>query len=99
MPVFRLLKVSALQRVLLPFPIILHSYLELRKKSSGVAHPQLSFVGWELLDQDPFWVPSTEDELEDFGEKADKENIARSYMDKVRKRKVIRTVIIVDKLR
>lgn len=30
-----------------------------------------------MLDQDPFWVPTTEEELEDLGEKADKENVAR----------------------
>lgn len=41
-----------------------------------------------MLDEDPFWVPTTEEELEDLGEKADKENLARRYMDTVRKRKV-----------
>ena len=40
-----------------------------------------------MLDEDPFWVPTTEEELEDLGEKADRENIARGYMDKVRGRK------------
>ncbi|KAJ2529178.1 Cytoplasmic GTPase/eEF2-like protein (ribosomal biogenesis), partial [Coemansia sp. RSA 1933] len=39
------------------------------------------------LDVDPFWVPTTEEELEDLGEKADRENEAKRYMDKVRKRK------------
>lgn len=42
---------------------------------------------FEMLDQDPFWVPTTEEELEDFGEKADKANVAKVYVDKVRKRK------------
>lgn len=42
---------------------------------------------FEMLDEDPFWVPTTEEELEDFGEKADKANIARTYTDGVRKRK------------
>jgi len=27
------------------------------------------FSGFEVLDEDPFWVPQTEEELEDFGEK------------------------------
>ena len=40
-----------------------------------------------MLDEDPFWVPTTEEELEDLGEKSDRENIARGYMDKVRVRK------------
>ena len=40
-----------------------------------------------MLDLDPFWVPTTEEELEDIGEKADRQNIAKIYMDTVRKRK------------
>lgn len=62
--------------------------LEIRKRTSGAASPQLVFSGFEMLDEDPFWVPTTEEELEDLGEKADKENLARKYMDMVRKRKV-----------
>lgn len=61
---------------------------ELMKKTSGIALPQLIFDGFTAIDQDPFWIPKTEEELEDFGEKADKENLARKYMDAVRKRKV-----------
>ncbi|TDL17714.1 P-loop containing nucleoside triphosphate hydrolase protein [Rickenella mellea] len=60
---------------------------EIRKRTSGAASPQLIFSGYELLDQDPFWVPSTEEELEDLGEKADRSNVAKGYMDGVRKRK------------
>lgn len=33
-------------------------------------------------------MPTTEEELEDLGEKADRENIAKKYMDAVRRRKV-----------
>jgi ribosome assembly protein 1 len=40
-----------------------------------------------MLDEDPFWVPTTEEELEDLGEKADRDNIAKGYMDFVRERK------------
>ena len=39
------------------------------------------------MDEDPFWVPFTEDELEDLGEKGDRENVAKRYMDSVRQRK------------
>ncbi|KAI8799555.1 P-loop containing nucleoside triphosphate hydrolase protein [Cladochytrium replicatum] len=60
---------------------------ELRKRTSGAASPQLIFHGYEVLDQDPFWVPATEEELEDLGEKADRDNVAKKYMDVVRKRK------------
>jgi ribosome assembly protein 1 len=40
---------------------------------------------------DPFWTPSTADELEDLGEKADRENLAKKYMDAVRERKGLAT--------
>ncbi|KAF7365389.1 hypothetical protein MVEN_00411300 [Mycena venus] len=61
--------------------------VEIRKRTSGAANPLLIFSGYELLDQDPFWVPTTEEELEDLGEKADRSNVAKGYMDAVRERK------------
>ncbi|KAJ5620306.1 Ribosome assembly protein 1 [Penicillium lagena] len=60
---------------------------EIRKRTSGAAQPQLIFAGFEALDEDPFWVPATEEELEDLGELADRENVAKRYMDAVRERK------------
>lgn len=60
---------------------------EIRKRTSGAASPQLLFSGYEMLDTDPFWVPFTEEELEDLGDTADRENVAKKYMDSVRKRK------------
>jgi ribosome assembly protein 1 len=60
---------------------------EMRKRTSGEAQPQLVFVGFEVLDEDPFWVPFTEDDLEDLGEFGDRENVAKRYMDGVRRRK------------
>lgn len=60
---------------------------EIRKRTSGAAQPQLVFSGFELLDEDPYWVPQTEEELEDFGEKGDRERVSRRYVDRVRERK------------
>ncbi|CAB4436156.1 unnamed protein product [Rhizophagus irregularis] len=60
---------------------------EIRKRTSGAASPQLIFSGFEMLNEDPFWVPTTEEELEDLGEKSDRENLAKRYMETVRKRK------------
>lgn len=63
---------------------------EIRTRTSGAASPQLVFHGFDstlLLDEDPFWVPFTEDQLEDLGELADRENVAKRYMDRVRARK------------
>lgn len=60
---------------------------EIRKRTSGLASPQLLFSHWEVIPSDPFWVPTTEEEYLHFGEKADCENQARKYMNAVRKRK------------
>lgn len=64
---------------------------EIRKRTSGAASPQLLFAGFKLFDLDPYWVPTTEEELEDLGEKGDRENVAKRYMDMVRKRKGLLT--------
>lgn len=60
---------------------------DIRKKTSGAAQPQLVFSGFEIIDLDPFWVPTTEKELEDLGDTADKENIAKKHMNSIRRRK------------
>ncbi|KAI4749426.1 elongation factor Tu [Aureobasidium sp. EXF-12298] len=60
---------------------------EIRKRTSGAASPQLIFEGFEMLDEDPFWVPRTEEEIEDLGEKGDRDNVAKRYVDTVRERK------------
>ena len=60
---------------------------EIRKQTQGLAMPQLVFSHWETVELDPFWVPSTEEEILHFGDKADSENHARRYMNELRKKK------------
>lgn len=66
---------------------------ELRVKTSGSAtSPQMMFSHWEVLDIDPFFKPLTEEEREELGEATTVNedsniNIARKYIDVVRKRK------------
>lgn len=61
---------------------------EVREKTSGEASPQLVFDGWETLQDDPFWEPTTEEEVLHYGEKnSGTESLAKSYMDQVRTRK------------
>jgi len=62
---------------------------ELLKHTSGSASTQLTFRGWDILDQDPFFVSTTEEELEDIGENLGgiAPNTARIYIDSVRRRK------------
>ena len=37
----------------------------------------LFYIFSQVIPNDPFWVPSSEEELLHFGEKADSENLAR----------------------
>uniref|UniRef100_A0A673GD83 Elongation factor-like 1 n=1 Tax=Sinocyclocheilus rhinocerous TaxID=307959 RepID=A0A673GD83_9TELE len=60
---------------------------EIRKRTSGLASPQLVFSHWEVISSDPFWVPTTEEEYLHFGEKADSTNQTLKYMNAVRRRK------------
>jgi len=41
----------------------------------------------QVIDIDPFWVPTTDEEYAHFGAKADSENVARLHVNAVRRRK------------
>lgn len=41
----------------------------------------------QIVDIDPYWIPSTDEEYLHFGDKADSQNRAKLYMDSVRRRK------------
>ena len=65
---------------------------EIRKRTSGLAQPSLEFYGFGRLEEgeggeDPFWVPRSEEELEDLGVHGERENVAKRYVDRVRRRK------------
>merc|ERR1712110_548300 len=61
---------------------------DLRKRTAGAAAYQLKFSHWDMLEQDPFYKPQTEEELEEWGEYGDKShNLARIYMDRRRRHK------------
>ena len=64
-------------------------YSELVEVTSGAANAQLVFHGWRKIDKDPFFVPKTEEELEEYGETIALgiPNLARDVMNKVRKSK------------
>jgi ribosome assembly protein 1 len=46
------------------------------------------FSHWQIIEEDPFHINKTEEELEEFGEQILPPNIAKVLVDKVRKRKV-----------
>merc|ERR1712137_148814 len=62
---------------------------EIMQKTSGAARSQLQFSHWALLEEDPNWVPTTEEEKEEFGTNADArgDNVARLLVDDIRRRK------------
>ena len=61
---------------------------ELRRRSSGAASASLLLSHWARLPVDPFFVPTTEEELEEFGSEAGgPANLARRLVDAVRRRK------------
>nr|GMD29321.1 elongation factor-like GTPase 1 [Ipomoea batatas] len=61
---------------------------ELRRWTSGGASALLVLSHWEAHPEDPFFVPKTEEELEEFGDGAAvPRNTARKLIDDVRRRK------------
>ncbi|PIA61307.1 hypothetical protein AQUCO_00300683v1 [Aquilegia coerulea] len=61
---------------------------ELRRWTSGASSALLLFSHWETLPEDPFFVPKTEEEIEEFGDGSSVlPNTARKLIDAVRRRK------------
>ncbi|ONK80506.1 uncharacterized protein A4U43_C01F18560 [Asparagus officinalis] len=61
---------------------------ELRRWTSGASSALLVFSHWEELAEDPFFVPKTEEEIEEFGDGLSiLPNMARKLMNAVRRRK------------
>ncbi|CAI9105871.1 OLC1v1004892C1 [Oldenlandia corymbosa var. corymbosa] len=61
---------------------------ELRRWTSGAASALLVLSHWEALPDDPFFVPKTEEEIEEFGDGSSvPRNTARKLIDAVRRRK------------
>ncbi|OMO98297.1 hypothetical protein COLO4_14020 [Corchorus olitorius] len=61
---------------------------ELRRWTSGASSALLVLSHWEALQEDPFFVPKTEEEIEEFGDGSSVlPNTARKLIDAVRRRK------------
>jgi translation elongation factor EF-G len=62
---------------------------ELFSKTSGACQTQMMFSHWALLDEDPDFVPLSEEEVAEMGDLQNQPpNLARRYVDAIRKRKV-----------
>ena len=65
---------------------------DLRQQTSGaVNQPQLQFSHWKILDEDPYSKPTTEEEIEEWGENFATRNIAKQIIDNIRRRKGMQT--------
>ena len=65
-----------------------------RLYGTGAASASLMLSHWERLQVDPFFVPVTEEEREEFGEEGQgvgTANLARTVIDEVRRRKGLPT--------
>ena len=61
---------------------------ELRRWTSGASSALLVLSHWEALPEDPFFVPKTEEEMEEFGDGSSVlHNTARKLIDAVRRQK------------
>ena len=63
---------------------------ELRRRSSGAASASLLLSHWERLAVDPFFVPTTEEEREEWGEEGQgvgTANLAKKLISATRRRK------------
>ncbi|KNC54962.1 uncharacterized protein AMSG_10207 [Thecamonas trahens ATCC 50062] len=59
----------------------------IQRSTTGVAAPQLAFASFATNPLDPFWVPRTEDELEEYGATTNEPNKVFALMNAVRSRK------------
>lgn len=60
---------------------------ELRVQTAGASNAQLQMSHWSVLEADPFFVPTTKEELEEHGKEVGTKNIAEQLLEKVRRRK------------
>jgi ribosome assembly protein 1 len=63
--------------------------LEMRDQTSGAANAQLVFSHWAVIDSDPFFKPTTQEELEEWGDSVDTlpPPLSKRIITDVRKRK------------
>ncbi len=57
-------------------------YSDILRLSSGQIIPRFTFGGWEIIDQDPFWIEKiTEEQIEKNGEDFKLRNKAKEIVD------------------
>ncbi|KPA79731.1 elongation factor 2-like protein [Leptomonas pyrrhocoris] len=60
---------------------------ELRVQTQGASTAQLQMSHWEVIDADPYFVPTTKEELEEHGAEMATKNIAGQLLERIKRRK------------
>ncbi|KAG5500285.1 hypothetical protein JIQ42_04622 [Leishmania sp. Namibia] len=60
---------------------------ELRVQTQGASTAQLQMSHWEVIDADPYFVPTTKEEFEEYGAEVATKNIAEQLLERVKRRK------------
>lgn len=53
-------------------------YKEIMASTSGRIGPHIEFAGWKIIEEDPFFIPVTKEDVEEWGEEATFKNYAKS---------------------
>lgn len=75
-------------RAHLPVYESLDFYSLMQDNTSGRINSQLVFDTWKIIETDPFYVPVTQEDMEEHGDKLNVPNFAKDLIEKIRKRKV-----------
>ncbi|CAC9495021.1 elongation factor 2-like protein [Leishmania infantum JPCM5] len=60
---------------------------ELRVQTQGASTAQLQMSHWEVIDADPYFVPTTKEEFEEHGAEVATKNIAEQLLERIKRRK------------
>lgn len=60
---------------------------ELRVQTQGASTAQLKMSHWAVIEADPYFVPTTKEELEEHGAEVANKNIAEQLLERIRRRK------------
>jgi small GTP-binding protein len=69
---------------------------ELRVATSGAATAQLRMSHWATVDADPYFKPTTKEELEENGALAPTQNLGSIMLEKIRRRKGLHREVIIE---
>ncbi|CBH09874.1 translation elongation factor EF-2, putative [Trypanosoma brucei gambiense DAL972] len=69
---------------------------ELRVVTQGASTAQLQMSHWNVLDADPYFTPTTREEIEEHGAEVATKNIAEQLLERVRRRKGLHRERVVE---